>query len=526
MNQKNFHKLINILLICIIVSACIVRFVMLFYNRSFWQDEAMLAQSVLTRNFFELFATPLDYAQSAPVGYLVIVKIMSLIFGSGEWVLRLPSIVPSIFAMIILYYLLKNTFEVSNPLVGVAIFSTIPNKFFFFSIEFKPYLSDVFFVLLLLYCYYLYKVKRMNLVILTTIFSLIIWFSFPTVFIVSTILILEFSKALFKKGDGKLKDMILSGITVLLSFIIYYKFWLEISAQNIHSDPWAVEYWRHLNFPFFPMDASDIDLFLTMGKHMLSVLGSEYNPFISALFVALLFFGIVVCYSDNCTRDFSLVYIFSGLIMLFTSYIGKYPIQSRLLLYLYPFSILFICKGIDKIYKLNRKSTKIIAILIVLAFLVNNKDFVKYVHADEVYRSGSEVNKTADFLWSNIKEDEKIYVYAQSIPVFNYKNNYNTFVNMYPYVPIEQGNIILGGRYKNLKCLPYEYHSSIKRDALLLNVESITKNDKVYLFFSHIWGAGDAGVASLIQELEKSGKATLVFEERSNCLYYYEKDFQ
>lgn len=76
-------KYICIFLKCCIAVGVILRIVPYFYNRSLWADEAMLVSSICTRSFEELCATPLDWGQSAPIGYLYIVKILTSI-GGGD----------------------------------------------------------------------------------------------------------------------------------------------------------------------------------------------------------------------------------------------------------------------------------------------------------------------------------------------------------------------------------------------------------------------------------------------------------
>lgn len=76
-------------------------------GRALWYDESALAFSFCQRSFSELTATELDYVQSAPVGWLYLLKIISLIFGTSTYVLRMPSIVAYVGIMILMYMILK-----------------------------------------------------------------------------------------------------------------------------------------------------------------------------------------------------------------------------------------------------------------------------------------------------------------------------------------------------------------------------------------------------------------------------------
>ena len=60
--RRNKQFFVALFMICIVLHAF-----QFYYNRSLWIDEAMLASSVMTREFGNLVATPLDWGQSAPI---------------------------------------------------------------------------------------------------------------------------------------------------------------------------------------------------------------------------------------------------------------------------------------------------------------------------------------------------------------------------------------------------------------------------------------------------------------------------
>ncbi len=57
-------------------------------NRSLWFDEALLALNLTERSFAELMQ-PLDYNQSAPLGFLLIQKTVISLLGNRDYLLRL-----------------------------------------------------------------------------------------------------------------------------------------------------------------------------------------------------------------------------------------------------------------------------------------------------------------------------------------------------------------------------------------------------------------------------------------------------
>jgi hypothetical protein len=107
---------------------------------SLWLDEASLALNVLGRGFGGL-AAPLDWGQAAPVGFLWILKALTLVLGSGEWVLRLWPFVAGVAT-------LPLTWLVGRRLVGApaAMLATVAMAFSLIAIRYateaKPYASD------------------------------------------------------------------------------------------------------------------------------------------------------------------------------------------------------------------------------------------------------------------------------------------------------------------------------------------------------------------------------------------------
>jgi len=108
-----------ILCLSFIVIGIVVRIVAYFYNRSLFLDEAMLASSVVQRDYMGLFQ-PLDYNQGAPIGFLLIVKTFVYLFGTSEFVLRLLPLISGIGSIGIYFLILRDVFKVSRPWIGTA----------------------------------------------------------------------------------------------------------------------------------------------------------------------------------------------------------------------------------------------------------------------------------------------------------------------------------------------------------------------------------------------------------------------
>lgn len=477
------------------------------YNRSLWINEAMLAQSVLTRSITRLLATPLDYAQSAPAGYLLVVKLLTMLFGRGEWVLRSISMVSSFASVLLVYLLLRQYFRVSKPLIGTALLATLP-FFVQYSNEFKPYMTDACLALLVVYCYVLYTQKRMSLVGLTVLYSLTIWFSFAAIFIALPVIGYQAATA----GRDRRAKYAASMACILISAAIYYLVWLKPSASGLRTD--ETEYWRHLSFPLLPKSIGDLRLIKRMARHLLEVLGQG-----RLIYLLLAASGLVTCFRRH--KEFFWILLATAGLILIASYLGKYPIQDRLLLFLYPLLMLLVAVSLDAIRRYDARAVPVI--LIVLAFLFwSNSPFLKSMIRRNVYMPGSQTSGLIGYLEANVRNTNNIYLFAQAIPVFDYKNNYVTGLSYFPTSVVEKRDIICGTKYWDMIYWPYACSQTINERELANNIRAITSHQSVYILFSHMESDTDPKILRLIGGLSSRGRVRLVREEYNTCLYHYQ----
>lgn len=72
-----------------------------FANPSLWLDELAITNNILARGPVALLTRPLEYLQVAPAGFLLVEKLDSILFGTGEQSLRLYSFVTGLAALIL-----------------------------------------------------------------------------------------------------------------------------------------------------------------------------------------------------------------------------------------------------------------------------------------------------------------------------------------------------------------------------------------------------------------------------------------
>jgi len=139
-------RLWQFLTVAAVAAGALLRAVQYFANSSLWVDEAALSRNILDRSFVEL-TQPLDYAQSAPIGFLFAQKVM-VTFGSSELLLRALPFAASLAALILFTVLVRRLLTEFGQAVAVAAFA-LGSPFVYFAAQAKPYSIDVAVTLLL-----------------------------------------------------------------------------------------------------------------------------------------------------------------------------------------------------------------------------------------------------------------------------------------------------------------------------------------------------------------------------------------
>src|SRR5829696_526675 len=109
-------------------------------RRSLWLDEIWVALNIVSRSFFGLLR-PLDYAQSAPVGFLWAERLAVVIGGVNELALRAFPFLAGCALLVLLWMLARRLLDVRYAALCLA-FAALSPLLFYFSNEVKPYIVD------------------------------------------------------------------------------------------------------------------------------------------------------------------------------------------------------------------------------------------------------------------------------------------------------------------------------------------------------------------------------------------------
>ena len=140
----------RVLLILIFALSVYLRLDAYLINNSFFTDEILLAMNIVEREGWG-FLYPLNYLQSAPIGFMMLSKMVTQHIGITELCFRFIPFVSSILSLIFFYMLTGLVFKNKYcRLLALFVFG-ISYQLLFYAQAFKQYSSDVMLTVLFLY---------------------------------------------------------------------------------------------------------------------------------------------------------------------------------------------------------------------------------------------------------------------------------------------------------------------------------------------------------------------------------------
>ncbi len=136
-------------LVCAVVVGVLLR-VHLWATRSFWIDAYALKAALRVSSFAEVFAAPLRFNQSAPVGFCLVEKAIGELFGWSNLALTFPMLLAGL-AVLLLFPVCLGRLGFSRFLGPMTLLLAISPHLVFYSTEFKQYGIDAFFAALSLF---------------------------------------------------------------------------------------------------------------------------------------------------------------------------------------------------------------------------------------------------------------------------------------------------------------------------------------------------------------------------------------
>jgi len=405
-----------------------LRFYVFLQQYSFEGDECSLAINILKqKTFHELIFTPLYwYNQAAPVGFMVISKCFSNIFGINELALRIFPFLSGIFSIFLFYFFAKDYLSSKSLLFSVFIFA-VSGSLVSYSVFFKPYSVDLMATLsIFIMAKYFLNKEKINIFIPSLLGLILVWFSYPVVFVLASVGIYYGFLYIIKKQKNNLLRLSIICYIWLASFSTSYLF---AYSNFMRSKDYFLEYWKDYFMPVLP----DWNWFLLVLNQLCNITFQTIFQH-SLLIYLLIITGAGLCVFQK--KEKSVLLVLPIIFTLAASCIKAYPFGDRLILFLAPIVIIFVAKNLeylnyfDKFIKNNIiKNGLVLLISSIILFQIpfNTKN---YFHL----RTNIKINDFLVFMKQNMEKNDCVYLTYFDNGYFRYyKMIYNLNEN-YDYV--------------------------------------------------------------------------------------------
>jgi hypothetical protein len=537
-NLAGNHKKNDLLLYLILFLGTALRLFHFFYNRSLWMDEVYLSTSLVKMNYAELLSQPLYYQQKAPIGFLMLVKLMVNLFGNKEIYLRIIPLISGTAAMYLFVPVARHFLDRRGIYVAVAILALSP-ALIFHSVEIKQYSTELLGTILSYAAFIRYKnidnsgSHLKSRLIWGMIGAIIIWFSYSSIFILAGIAIgLSLKQLILRKWSTFFLNAIPFGIWGLSFGINYFIF------THKHAESEWIAYWFRSYGNFMPLLPSSISEFLWFPMNLYRMmdypLGLLWNfnsisdsqstnmmlkmPFIGITFFFVGFYVLLKYFKTN-----AFVLIPPIILMLIASGLELYPLTERFWVFISPVFIIFIALGFQYISSFI-KSTRVLLVIYLLVItgpLVQSiqsvlKPRTFYAHKKSFQR------EALSYVNNQFKPGDMVYVYWNNLPGYRlYKEMYN-----YKFKAIEGQDV----RQKSTDFSSYMNHlspdfnqlTSANRIWVIYNNQFLTDIGDKLDDPSWYYQSGEIPPLQLIKEFSKHGKTEQQFNSSDVTVYLFE----
>lgn len=468
----------------------VFRLKMYLDNRSLWLDEARLSLNILNKSIPQLFG-PLDYEQGAPVGFLVVEKLITQLFGHSEYALRLFPFLSGTVSLILFYYFAGHFLKGKALFIALALFVVSP-QLIYYSTEVKQYSSDVLIMLLLYIVTFYIQSNRLTLgktVIFGLIGGMALWFSHPAVFVLAGI-----GVCLLWFGYRE-RDWLKLGL-----LFIAYSMWAAslvglyiVSLRQLSHNTGLLNYWGKAFMPLLPHTAADVRWFMATFWTIFDNPGG-FELVGLAAFAAL----IGVLWMVLAQQDRFLLLVFPIGFTLFASGLYLYPFRGRLLLFLVPTIIIIVTAGIEQL-RLNTVSSYLPIAALCLGLLLFHP---LVTVADTLLNptSKEEIRPVMDYVHRHQQAEDMIYLYYGAVDAFTYYQDRYGFQN---------GDYIVG------------VNSRDNLAGYADDLDQLRGHKRVWILFSHLY-TEDHEQAFFLYYLDHIGIQRDAYKSDGAAVYLYE----
>lgn len=451
-------------------------------NRSLWGDEAALALVIIKNGYLDLLK-PLG--QAAPPLFLLTVKFLTEIFGNSEYVLRLIPLSASIISLFLFWYLSNKLLDKYMVPIAVGLLS-VGGTAIYYSDEFKQYSVDLMVTIIILI--FVFNVYKNNFDLKSNLFfgtagSIVVWFSHPSIFVLSAVTLSLFLSVIIKEKFKSIKKLFYIVYAFLIWGLSFLLGWLFIVRATAHSGFYT--FWA---FAFAPMPILSINDLLWYKETLLATISVPISIYFPGIVILLLFAGFIGFFKKKDKLLFFstlLTFIF----LLAASMLKAYPIHQRLILFTLPIFYILIARGLEELSaNINKKNVIIIILLVLLIFIQPIGSTARTFFQPKLR---TETRPLVEHILNDKSDGDIVYVY---------------FTSRYPFLYYARDEKI-------------EYILGVdNRDKFIDELESLAGKGRVWFIFGPTYG-NDLGI--YLDKLEEMGQRLQYIQEFGARLYLY-----
>ncbi len=369
-----------------------------------YRDEAALALNIVHRSFGGLFK-PLDNDQGAPVGFLLLEKLVVTILGNHEYALHLMPLVASILTLPLFYWLARQF--LAQPFAVIAlVFVALSEKQYDYSADTKQYAVDVFVTVALPLLAMLAlgnplrqtTTCKKGLIALAIAGAIAVWFSHPAIFVLGAIGIMAAMEWIIRKPRSGLLDLLGVAAIWIASFAANYLLVLHRLSQN----HFMQSFWTEAD-AFAPIPKS-IKALIWYKEQFFQIFESPCSMGFVGLSALVFVLGVGWLYRQR--KSAALLILLPVIFALAASLVHKYPFKERLILFICPLIAIFVGAGFAYLFEGGRKAVGIVALIFLLITPLNKTR--EYIHQPRLH---SDVRKVVSLIAANRQPGDQLYVY-------------------------------------------------------------------------------------------------------------------
>lgn len=445
----------TLLLIAVFALGCAARVAAFASTRPLWIDEAMLAENIVERSMGELLL-PLDHNQTAPLGFLLLLKLCVIGFGPSEWAFRL---VPFVGSLLGLGAFAVAAFRWLPPIparLSVLLFAMSPTLVGYAN-EAKQYSTDAAVSAALLACtapLFNRSGGRGKWRLAAVAGSAAVWLSHPAAFLLGGLAVAFLTRSERRAAVG----IIAAWAT---SFVVLY----TVHLRYISGNRYLTEYWTQ---NFLPLGPEAMTWLMERTVELFRTAGGFGSDLFAATGLAVLLAGVGCVTAVKERRQWQLTGIGAviGLTLLASAF-KRYPFSGRLLLFLAPLLLLLVASGTTALVEAVKPWSRAVGWMIL--GVVISAPLAQLIHDLRHPPRCEDLPAAMRFVHKRWQPGDRVYVYngrsdAGAGPAFRFYSRSN---------PLPDEAVLLGGEYRG-ESLAY-------RD----EVFALPRAGRVWVLFSH-----------------------------------------